>query len=70
MILFGSEMYWEHVRLVITSYGQIENPVLEMHNARRTYDQLKIDDTSGYKLPFSYMTNIQNINNEKNTLKT
>ena len=56
---FETEQYWEHFRLVISSYGQIENPVLEMHGARQTYDEFKIDDSRGnFNVPFSYMTNM------------
>ena len=56
---FETELYWEHFRLVISSYGQVENPVLEMHGARQTYDEFKIDDSGGnFNLPFSYMTNM------------
>ena len=58
MFVFGSEEYWEHMRLVVMSYAKIVNPMLEMHNASMTYDQMKIDDGENYKLPFSYMANL------------
>ena len=59
VLWFGTEQYWEHFRLVITSYGQVTNPVLEMHGAQQTYDEHKIQDSNGeFSTPFSYMTNM------------
>ena len=56
---FETELYWEHFRLVISSYGQVDNPVLEMHGAQQTYDDFRIEDSRGsYHTPFSYMTNM------------
>ena len=56
---FETELYWEHFRLVISSYGQVDNPVLEMHGAQQTYDDFRIEDSQGsYHTPFSYMTNM------------
>ena len=56
---FETELYREHFRLVISSYGQVDNPVLEMHGAQQTYDDFRIEDSQGsYHTPFSYMTNM------------
>ena len=58
MFMFGSELYWKHIRLVVMSHAKIFNPVLEMHESQMTYDEMKLAEATDYKMPWSYMINM------------